>query len=278
MDIPVAEPSLFGVAFDRSHVAVVVLGADAELLAANPTARNLLGDGRRIDAARLTELAAVDLDGTEARGKPQVHRFGERDCQLHRMRYRTPDGVPFVVIELVDVTDLRRREQQLLDRLERDALTGLTSREAFFTAAKALIDERRRACRPLSVAMIDLDDFKAVNDEAGHAAGDRVLAGVAACCRQSLRDGDIIGRLGGDEFAALLPGAGPVDAQLVTERIRRSLARAAGSAALAGRTITVSIGLALYRDGEGEIGPALERADQALYAAKAATRGRRVRA
>ena len=268
MDIPIAEPSLLATAFARSHIAVVVLGREGVLLAANPAACDLLGDGRRVDPDVLLQVAAVDLDAEEGAGMAAAHRFGARDCRLHRVRYRTPSGAPFVVLELVDVTDLRHRERQLLDRLQRDTLTGVASRDAFFAAAKALINERRRAFRPLSVAMIDLDDFKLVNDEAGHSAGDRVLAGVAACCRQSLRDGDVIGRLGGDEFAALLPGTGPVDAQTVIDRIRAKLARAAGTDALAGRTVTLSIGLALYRDGEGDIGPAMERADLALYAAK----------
>ena len=274
MDIPIAEPSLLATAFARSHVAVVVFGPDGVLLAANPAACGILGDGRRVDPGLLRQVAAVDLDAEEGAGTSAVHRFGAHDCRLHRVRYRTPAGTPFVVLELVDVTDLRHRERQLLDRLERDTLTGVASRDAFFVAANALINERRRAFRPLSVAMIDLDDFKAVNDEAGHAAGDRVLAGVGACCRQSLRDGDVIGRLGGDEFAALLPGAGPVDAQTVIERIRGKLARAAGTDAMAGRTVTLSIGLALYRDGEGLIDPALERADQALFAAKVGSRRR----
>jgi len=276
MDIPVAEPSLLATAFARSHVAVVVLGPEGVLLAANPAACDLLGDGRRVDPALLRQVGAVDLDAEEAAGTPQLHRFGAHECRLHRVRYRTPSGEPFVVVELVDVTDLRHRERQLLERLERDTLTGVASREAFFASAKALINERRRAFRPLSVAMIDVDEFKAVNDEAGHAAGDRVLAGVAACCRESLRDGDVIGRLGGDEFAALLPGAGPVDAQTVIDRIRGKLARRAGTDAMAGRMVTLSFGLALYRDGEGEIGPALERADQALYAAKPGIAGHRL--
>jgi len=274
MDIPVAEPPWLAAAFERSHVAVVMIAVDGRLLAANPAARRLLGDGRSVDPTLLAAIAAPDR-GTATDDGPPPQRIGARDCRVHRVDYRTPEGLPFVVLELVDVTDLRHRERQLLDRLEHDALTGVASRDAFFAAAAALIEERRRAFRPLSVLMIDIDDFKAVNDESGHAAGDRVLAGLAACCRDSLREGDVIGRLGGDEFAALLPGAGLADAQAVIERIERKIAAAAGSADMAGRRVTASIGLALYRDGEREIGPALERADQALYAAKAAGGNRR---
>jgi len=280
METPVAEPHGLAAAFERSHVAIVMIAVDGRLLAANPAARQLLGDGRTIDPTLLATVAAaahVTGDRTTAAGAgaASVQRMGARDCRVHRVDYRTPAGLPFVVLELVDVTDLRHRERQLLDRLERDSLTGLASRDAFFAAAAALIEERRRAFRPLSVMMIDVDDFKAVNDESGHAAGDRVLAGLAACCRESVREGDVVGRLGGDEFAALLPGAGPDDAGAVIRRIEHKVADAAGSAALAGRTVTLSFGVALHRDGESEIGPALERADQALYAAKAASGGRR---
>lgn len=269
MDTPVAELPWLEAAFERSQMAVVMIAVDGRLLAANPAAQRLLGNGRTIDPALLAVVASFDHATATGDGPPPSRRIGARDCRVHRVDYRTPEGLPFVVLELVDVTDLCQREQQLLDRLERDTLTGVASRDAFFAAAAALIEERRRASRPLSVVMIDVDDFKAVNDESGHAAGDRVLAGLAACCRDSLREGDVIGRLGGDEFAALLPGAGPVDAQAVIERIERKIAAAAGSHAMAGRRVTASFGLALYRDGESEIGAALERADQALYAARA---------
>ena len=277
MDTPVAELPWLEAAFERSHVAVVMIAVDGRFLAANPAARRLLGNGRRIDPTLLEVIAAPNRGIAADDAPPPPQRIGARDCRVHRVDYRTSAGMPFAVLELVDVTDLRHRERQLLDRLEHDTLTGVASRDAFFAAAAAMIDERRRAFHPLSVVMIDVDDFKAVNDEAGHAAGDRVLAGLAACCRDGLREGDVIGRLGGDEFAALLPGAGPVDAQAVIERIEGKIAAAAGSRAMAGRRVTASFGTALYRDGESEIGPALERADQALYAVKAVVGGNRRR-
>jgi diguanylate cyclase (GGDEF)-like protein len=267
MDSQVAEPQWFEAAFARSLVALVITSPDGTLLAANPAARALLGDGREIEAGL---LQAVREAAVQAGERPVRRSVGAYDLQLHRMRHRTPAGEPFDVIEIVDLTAFGRREQALLDQLERDGLTGLASRDAFFRQAAALIGERRRVARPLAVAMVDLDAFKAVNDRAGHAAGDRVLAGVAACCREGLREGDVIGRLGGDEFAILLPGATLADAMAVAERIRVALAAAAGTAALAGQTVTLSIGLALRAPDEPAVDPALERADRALYAAKAA--------
>jgi diguanylate cyclase (GGDEF)-like protein len=267
MDTPVAEPRWFEAAFARSQVALVITAPDGALLAANPAARVLFGDGRTIEDGLLQALREAAVEADEA---PVRRRIGPHDLQLHRMPHRTPRGDPFDVIEIVDVTAFGRLEQALRDQLERDGLTGLASRESFFRQAATLIGERRRVARPLAVAMIDLDRFKAVNDRAGHAAGDQVLAGVAACCREGLREGDVIGRLGGDEIAILLPGASRADALAVAERIRTALARAGGSAALAGQTVTLSIGLAMREPAEQAVGPALERADRALYAAKAA--------
>jgi diguanylate cyclase (GGDEF)-like protein len=267
MDNPVAEPHWFEAAFARSRVALLITSPDGALLAANPAARALLGDGRDVDDGQLQAVRETALEAAE---RPVRRRIGTHDLQLHRMRHRTPGGDPFDVIEIVDLTAFGRREQALLDQLERDGLTGLASRDAFFRQAASLIGERRRVARPLAVAMIDLDRFKAINDRAGHAAGDQVLAGVAACCREGLREGDVIGRLGGDEIAILLPGASRADALAVAERIRAALARAGGSTALAGQTVTLSIGLAMREPHERAIAPALERADRALYAAKAA--------
>jgi diguanylate cyclase (GGDEF)-like protein len=270
MSHPTAEPQAIAAAFERSSVGVVITTAEGLLLAANPVACRLIGDGKAVDEVLLQAVRNAALAGSDALGGPLRRGVGAWEFQLHRIRYATPAGRIFDVVEIVDVTAFRRREQRLLDRLKRDSLTGLASRDAFFEAASRLIEERRRVARPLAVAMIDLDDFKLINDRAGHAVGDQVLAGVAECCRLGLREGDVIGRLGGDEIAILLPGALLADAALVAERIRAALRHAAATDALAGQAVTLSIGLALRRPGEASIEPALERADRALYAAKAA--------
>lgn len=264
MESQEAEPRWFVEAYARSQVAMVIIDDGGALLDANPAALQLLGDGRSLPPAVLAELlAAMPMHAP-------VRRLGDRHCRLHRESYRRPDGRAFEVIELIDVTQDRQREQALLARLDRDSLTGLKSREGFMQAAARLVAERRRRFRPLSVAMLDLDDFKAINDAAGHAVGDAVLGMVAERCRLTLRDDDVIGRLGGDEFAALLPAAALADAAIVAERVRHAVRAHSGAPEAGGQRVTVSIGIALWRPGDGGIGPALERADRALYRAKAA--------
>lgn len=279
MDGPRADPQWFKDVYEHSSTGVVALDQAGRVLFANPAARRLLGDGAALDLGRveaviaalagsaaMTDSADEAVDGVAG---PAVHRIGEHDCQLSRVRYTCPNGTPFSVIELIDLTAFQRREQELMQRLHRDTLTGLASREAFFAAAGRLIRERRRAFWPLAVAMLDLDAFKAVNDTAGHAIGDGVLVAVADACRQALREEDVIGRLGGDEFALLLPGTALAEAELVAERLRRAVQDATHLHELAGRRVTLSIGAALWRPGETTIGPALKRADAALYRAKA---------
>ena len=113
--------------------------------------------------------------------------------------------------------------------------------------------------------MLDVDHFKELNDEHGHAAGDRVLAGVAAAVRRRLRAEDHVGRLGGDEFLALLPDAGDEAAATAAEGLRSSVVAA-------GLSATISVGWATWAGEDAE--RLLERADTALYDAKAAGRDR----
>lgn len=159
------------------------------------------------------------------------------------------------------------------DDASRDALTGLSNRRA---AMRQMAIERDRSVRsgsPMAIAMLDLDRFKAVNDEWGHAAGDAVLRAVAAALAVELRACDIGARFGGEEFLVALPDTGPDDALRVAERMRRRIGALQidlGDAVLA---VTVSGGIAQLRPGE-LLESCIARADAALYRAKAAGRDR----
>jgi len=166
----------------------------------------------------------------------------------------------------------RQRAEEALHRLAMvDPLTGLYNRRAFLELAGRELARAQREGRPAAVLMMDLDHFKRVNDDFGHQAGDRVLAGLGELLERALRSPDLVGRYGGEEFCAVLPGAGLPDASAVAERIRLALARTP----LGGlpRTTTASIGVALL-DPEAPLAldAALARADAALYAAKQAGR------
>ena len=117
----------------------------------------------------------------------------------------------------------RERQRRELARLSRsDPLTGCLNRRGFTERFEAeLSDYVRHDGRPLGLIVIDLDDFKLVNDSQGHAAGDALLCRVAAALTADLRPSDVLGRLGGDEFAVLLPEAGPGELRAAAERLEQ---------------------------------------------------------
>jgi diguanylate cyclase (GGDEF)-like protein len=157
-------------------------------------------------------------------------------------------------------------------RIERhlyeDPLTQLRNRRFLFSQLHALVSGARRHGRPLSVAAIDLDGFKSVNDRFGHAVGDAVLIAVAKALRTGIRAEDCVGRLGGEEFLALLPDTGPSAAARTSERLRAAVAEARGPVPM-----TASVGWATLAPGE-DPDDLVRRADDALYEAKAAGRDR----
>lgn len=144
-----------------------------------------------------------------------------------------------------------------------DDLTGLASRRAWDDVLRTEAVPAQNGHEPLTVAMIDLDDFKAYNDAYGHAQGDRHLADCAVAWRATLRDDDILARIGGEEFAVLMKGAGAHGAAAVLERLRAATPN--------GQTCSVGVAQWDGREGPPDL---MDRADQALYAAKEAGRAR----
>jgi len=145
-----------------------------------------------------------------------------------------------------------------------DPLTGLANHRAFQERLHAEVGRARRHERPLALALIDVDHFKAINDTAGHAAGDRVLAALGARLRAVLRSEDVLARIGGDEFALLLPETDDVDARAVLERAREELERVP---LVDGIRVRISAGICeLARAGDAET--LMRLADGALYWSK----------
>jgi diguanylate cyclase (GGDEF)-like protein len=123
----------------------------------------------------------------------------------------------------------------------------------------------------VAIALVDLDHFKAVNDDFGHQAGDATLRGVARALRSELRDADHVGRLGGEEFLAILPDTGPQEAVAVAERIRE---RIAAMPRKVDRAVTASVGVAAMPGDATGVDQLMGAADRALYAAKDGGRDR----
>ena len=175
---------------------------------------------------------------------------------------------------------LQQQREALAQALEvnrelatRDELTGLINRRAMLDLMALEHSRSLRSGRPLLLAQLDIDHFKPINDQHGHATGDRALQAFAGTVRASLRDSDVLARWGGEEFVLMLTDTSADHARELLERIRHAvqaleIAHNAGSLQL-----TVSIGLAQHLPGD-TLEHTLERADQALYRAKALGRNR----
>lgn len=175
---------------------------------------------------------------------------------------------------LMDADDIRFQSgmQKEMEAAQRDALTGLYTRRYITDRLPALVESHSRNRVPLSIALLDIDRFKSINDTFGHVQGDGVLYAVAESVRSCIRGADIAVRYGGEEFAVILPGAPQRIAGKIGERIRVSVQDRDFSESLEpGRQVTVSIGVATIGRSES-IPEWIERADRALYAAKAGGR------
>lgn len=166
------------------------------------------------------------------------------------------------------------RNEELARSANQDALTGLPNRRALDILSPTLC-RANAAQHPVAVLMIDVDHFKRVNDQCGHAIGDTALRHVAQLLRGGLRGSDVLMRWGGEEFAALLPGVDDAGAAGIAEKLRLRVAAApfAWTDAEAPMRLTVSIGTAQLEVGENLVA-ALGRADAALYRAKRGGRDR----
>ena len=174
---------------------------------------------------------------------------------------------------LVDTTEQKRLEAQLLHDALHDPLTGLANRVLFADHVERALASRRRGRTKVALLFLDLDDFKVVNDTLGHRAGDRLLIEVARRLTEATRDGDIAARQGGDEFTVLLDRVhGVEDAVASAERLAASLRQPIELEGL-NISITVSVGIALASDENGA-DDLLAHADAAMYAAKAQGKAR----
>lgn len=225
------------------------------------------------ELARENETADMAADRVTATfGASGQRHINLADGRWLEARTRpTRNGACLIVFS--DITRIKQAEKQLEEIANTDSLTGLANRRAF---DRELAREAARASRsgtPLSLLLIDLDHFKAFNDNYGHPQGDSCLREVAQCISQSLRRATDIGaRYGGEEFAIILPGTGMAGAMKVAADVRSRLdSLAIAHVASPSGVVTMSIGIT---SGNAPSGPAamLSEADEALYRAKAGGR------
>jgi diguanylate cyclase (GGDEF)-like protein/PAS domain S-box-containing protein len=168
------------------------------------------------------------------------------------------------VFTVRDISQRRVREDRLTELASRDELTGLLNKRSFLVHLAGEVARARRHGRPVSLCMLDLDGFKRINDENGHAAGDRVLAEAAGRLGALVRTGEHMARVGGDEFGWILPDADAEGAASAVQRARMAVSsepfRGLGS-------LSISAGIC-ETDGSIDAAELYRRADRALYDAK----------
>ncbi len=179
-----------------------------------------------------------------------------------------------LLLKLVLLAEERRRigwEARLRQDAIHDPLTNLLNRRAFISHLEAAVERVRRTGSRLGVAFVDLDGFKAVNDEFGHAFGDKVLQAVAQRLRATLRTADIAGRLGGDEFVVVVEPDKGDSAETLAARLLEAF-RCPLEIGGQGYSLTLSIGVSHFPDNATEAEQLVRAADMAMYTAKAAGR------
>lgn len=180
------------------------------------------------------------------------------------------EGEEVFMVGFAELSAQKELEEKLRTLATTDELTGIYNRRHFFELAAAELERAGRYGRRTSLAMLDIDHFKAVNDDLGHAAGDATLRALTAIMRKEVRSIDVVARIGGEEFALLFPETPLRAAEATVERLRRIVAE---RPLVAGRRLTVSVGVAEQRPKES-LEELLKRADAGLYQAKSGGRDR----
>ena len=235
---------------------------------------------------RLTVLAgfAASLDQDQVCllpprfGRDEIAQLGRRMVEMSQSLHEKNEHLATAMSSLGlerdalarAVEQLRQAKEELTRRADYDGLTGLRNRHCFFERLRDEMARLRRYGTTFSLAILDIDDFKLINDSCGHSAGDAVLHALGQTLREALRDVDEAYRVGGEEFALVLPATTSDQGLLVAERVRLAVA---GLAVLVGHEslgCTVSLGLAEADAGLDAEKDLFAAADRALYAAKAA--------
>jgi len=166
------------------------------------------------------------------------------------------------------IGSLNRQADQLVKIAHTDPLTGLANRRHLFERLESEFSRAQRYRRPFCLLYIDMDGFKAINDEFGHLFGDEILRGSARAMQAVLRATDLLARIGGDEFAVLLPETDLVGSEHVANKLRKSLTAYGNQLSPSLPSLTLSIGVGQIGDDDDAIEDILSRADKAQYLAK----------
>lgn len=273
-------------AMQNSAIGMAIIGLDGRWQKVNPALCEIVGyseqellertytdvthpEDHNVSPERLRGL----YDGTQEKlqfEKRYVHKDGHPVwVQVNVSLVRDSAGRPLhLVSQIIDVSERRLTQERIEHLALHDALTGLPNARLLADRMEQAIANARRAGRPMGVLYMDLDGFKPVNDEYGHAAGDLVLREVAARMRENAREADSIARVGGDEFVVVLAEvAGEKEAAAAASRVLAAFDAPIGIGGAA-VTIHASIGIALYPQHGTARETLLAHADAAMYQAK----------
>lgn len=224
-----------------------------------------------VEYAQKSMLAVLDEGAVETReyriirGDGQLRWLSDK-CFLGRPGENGQS--PIIVGIAEDITEKKQLEGELQRLATTDVLTQSSNRRYFFDSAEAAFKECRREGIPLAFLLLDVDDFKKINDRFGHQVGDQVLQRIAQSGSAALRRGDLFGRIGGEEFAVLLPGCDEQTARQIGERLQREVQRLRFQEGEQSFGITVSQGLTVLQADDEGLGALYSRADAAMYSAK----------
>jgi diguanylate cyclase (GGDEF)-like protein/PAS domain S-box-containing protein len=232
-----------------------------------------------IEAGRRSNLRETTLmqseSGAETYELLYPHpRGGERTLQVSVAPFNEDDGTPIGSLAMVaDVSEIRSAQEDLLRQALQDSLTGLPNRALLLDRLQHALNRQKRVSKPIAILLIDLDQFKLINDSLGHASGDALLVALSLRIANAIRAGDTVARMGGDEFVVLCPDSDELEACRVAARLLVDLCQ---PVKLAGRTVSVSasigVGIGLPASPPEDAEALLGQADAAMYEAKA--RGR----
>jgi diguanylate cyclase (GGDEF)-like protein len=239
----------------------------------NPILHSVLERVKDKDAflARVREL----YDNPQLDDHCEIELMDGRTLERHSTVLRNADSLYLGRVWFFrDVTSRKMTENTLTELAHHDYLTGAVNRRYFFERGAQEFARSIRHSTPLSIAELDIDHFKKVNDLNGHAVGDEVLKSLCNTIQELLRVTDIFARIGGEEFALLLTDTNLDGAACLAERLRLAISGARLSTSKTELICTVSMGVASLRPADTSIKNVLLRADMALYSAKAGGRNR----
>ena len=291
-------PDMYRDIFESCADAILVVDTDYRVTIANASAESMFGQPLRQLAGQPIHMLIPE--NARTRHAAHIHQFRSSPVQARYMQEREAeicalraDGTEFPVAVSIlksgpgantslvaivrDITEQKNLEKQLKEVAGTDPLTGLPNRRGFVARAEVEIQRATRYRHPMTIAMIDIDLFKNVNDTFGHAVGDRAICHVLDIIRRGLRAHDIIGRWGGEEFTLILTETPPESSINVLERLRCDVELSPFLTDSAGQNqsrLTVSIGAAHFGAELDTLETLISQSDEALYLAKQQGRNR----